>query len=293
MTVAPQYDDAAKSRAVEIASWLMRIAIVMHLCGIAWIIAASGGTAIGNIAFMEWDCDPQKVALIEKIVIAFFLAIGLTLLIRPTAIASLAIGCAVTLEVVAQYRFGGSPFISWVYWTSSLRYLLPFAFAIFIALPRDARWNRFRYPASAWIMRVGVAIVFISHGLQALYEHPRFIDLIIGSANRWIGYRPSQWQAVQALKVIGVVDVIVGILLMFGRWRWLLMEMATWGLVTALSRVTANGPLSGYEVLLRASHFLVPIALWHLAPVLDANAAAAQNKSRAATAPLLPDPQTT
>ncbi|MCC6546053.1 DoxX family membrane protein [Candidatus Sumerlaeota bacterium] len=259
-------DDPA--RAVAVASWLIRIAIVAHLCGILWIIASRGGTSVGNVLFNEFGFDDQRVAAGEKLVIALVLGVAGSLLVHPTVIAALFVAGAIFLETSAQYRFGGAPFSSWVYWTSSLRYLLPLAFAALIALPKDERWGRVRYHACAWIMRVGIALVFISHGLEALYQHPQFIDLIIGSANRWVGFRPTEWQAVQILKVIGTVDVVVGVLLMFGRWRWLIMELALWGLITALSRVTASGAWSTYEVLLRTSHFLAPIALWYLSPVL-------------------------
>ncbi|MEO8376662.1 MAG: hypothetical protein ABI579_03250 [Candidatus Sumerlaeota bacterium] len=257
-----------QARAVATASWLMRICIILHLCGIAWLIFTRGGTSIGNVAFMEFGCDSEKIFVVEKFAIALVLGIAGTLLIYPTVIAAVFIGCAVLLEVAAQYRFGGAPFSSWVYATSSLRYLMPFAFAALIALPKDQTWSRVRYDVCAWIMRVGIAVVFISHGLQALFKHPQFIDLIIGSTRRWVGFRPSEWQAVQMLKLIGIVDVVVGVLLMFGRWRGLLMEMALWGFITAMSRVTAAGPWSGYEVLLRTSHFLGPLVVWYMGPML-------------------------
>lgn len=257
-------------RGVRTASWLIRAAILAHLLGVAALIFNRGGTAIGSVALMEWDTQDPTIFFCERAAITILLAIGATLLVYPTAPAAAIVGIAVLAEVTASYRAGGYNFSSMAHVSQAMRYLAPFALIPLGAMPRrwpDAAW---RYQACAWIMRVGIALVFIAHGIQALEKNPHFIDLIIGSTNRWLGHRPTEAQAVAILIPIGIMDVVVGALLLVGRWRPMLYEMALWGLITALSRITATGPLSYPEVLLRASHFLIPLAIVQLGPVLDA-----------------------
>ena len=228
------------------------------------------GTAIGNIAFMEWEYADLQVYLAERCVIVALLAIAATLFVYPTTVAAVILGSAVLLETTAVYHFEGTLFSDWSHPALAMRFLAPFALIPLIAMPKKEPQAAWRYEMCGWIMRVGVASVFIAHGLEALYRHPQFIDLIIGSTRRWIGYRPTESQAIAVLVPIGIMDVIVGVLLLCGRWRPLLCEMAFWGFITAMSRVTANGPLSYPEVLMRASHFLIPLAILQIGPALDA-----------------------
>src|SRR5690606_13547171 len=118
-------------------------------------------------------------------------------------------------------------------------------------------------------LRIGIAIVFAIHGLQALGQHPWFIDLLIGSSRSMLGYRLTESNAILILKFIGCADILVAAGILAGRWRALLAWLCLWSTVTACSRMTSNGVMSYPEVLLRASHILAPVAVWCLGVYVD------------------------
>jgi len=252
-------------RAASTASWLIRIAVVMHVLGIVATVFARRGTSIGNVGLMEWGWTHDRIFLVERWAAVALLGVALSLIVRPTVAAAVVVSATVLAEVTGAYRFGGSFFVEWSHATQILRYLAPLALIPLIAAPRFQPNAPWRFSSSAWILRVGIAVVFAAHGAQALYHDPHFIDLIIGSTRRLTGFRPSEAQAVAILLPIGIVDVTVAALLLVGRWKLLLGWMCFWGLLTACSRVTANGLMSYPEVLLRASHYLAPAAIWALA----------------------------
>jgi hypothetical protein len=112
-----------------------------------------------------------------------------------------------------------------------------------------------------WLLSIGLAAVFFSHGWGAFHGHAHFIDLIIGSAANLLGMRVTELQALHVLTVIGVVDIAVALLVLARPSRGVLLWMATWGLITALSRMSAFGWMGYSDVLLRATHVLAPLAL--------------------------------
>ena len=121
-----------------------------------------------------------------------------------------------------------------------------------------------RLRTAAWGLRLGISALFITHGLEALYLHPRFIDYLIGTAGNLAGISMREATAGTLLRLIGVTDIAVALALLLRPSSGVLFWMAFWGLVTALSRVTTFGPGVYFEVLVRFPHFLAPLALWLL-----------------------------
>src|SRR5690606_7198667 len=123
--------------------------------------------------------------------------------------------------------------------------------------------RRDRDPSPAWetIARWGTALAFFGHGLEALWLSPHFADLILFSAFRW-EIDVSEITATGLLTGIGVIDLLLAISMVLRRWYFVAIYAAIWGLVTAFSRITANGLDFGwYETLIRAAHFGLPAAL--------------------------------
>ncbi len=246
------------------ADWMLRIALLVYLAGLAAAIFTRAGTSIGAVALMEWGTPHSTIFLVERIAAGVLLLAGISLLVWPLTAVALFIGTAVFAEAYARYRFGGEHFVEWSVAAHALRYLLPLALAALIISPRIVPNLRWKTHASMWILRIGLAIVFATHGLEALRQHPGFIDLLIGTTGNILGMRMTESTAVLLLRIIGVVDLIVAFLILVGRWRPLLAWLCFWATITAASRMTALGFMSYPELLQRSSHIVAPLAVWAL-----------------------------
>ena len=116
--------------------------------------------------------------------------------------------------------------------------------------------------AAGWVLLLGTSLTFVGHGIEALRHSGPFVDLMIGTVRRWTDLRLTQATAEDLLTVIGLQDLLLAGLLLLRRWRWIAGWMAFWGIVTALSRVTAMGMDSWYETVLRLANGGVPLTLF-------------------------------
>ncbi len=152
-------------------------------------------------------------------------------------------------------KMDGVGHAQWAPAAHALRYGTPLALALL------AMKEPFGEAQVMMLLRVSLAFVFVTHGAEALMHYPRFIDLIIGSGENLFRWRITESQARSALTLIGVLDIAAGIAILVRAFPALLWWMAVWGLVTALSRMTSLGWEAYRDVLVRASHFLVPMIL--------------------------------
>jgi uncharacterized membrane protein YphA (DoxX/SURF4 family) len=247
------------------ATWVIRIAILFHALGLARALYNRSGTSIGSIALLHWKVPHEMILFWEKAGGSLLVLLAVSLFIRPTMFALLGVFALVFTESLAAVKAGGFAFFAWTPYANVLRYLAPLALLpLVMGHHRIALQPEDRRSISSWILRIGLAVVFVTHGIEALKLHPGFIDLIIGSGRSLFGWSISENAAGNSLRVIFVVDLIVAGLILIRTWTPLLAWMALWGLATALSRSISLGFESYPEILLRASHFLAPLAIWLL-----------------------------
>ncbi|WP_372720376.1 hypothetical protein [Novipirellula sp.] len=122
--------------------------------------------------------------------------------------------------------------------------------------------------AGVWMLRVAAAATFIVHGYKAMQLYGPFTDLILISDASWLELQIEQVTAERALWAIGLVDIVAGIVLLTFRWGAVPVYMGCWGVITALSRMTAFGGDAWPETLIRAANGGVPFALVLAAVVL-------------------------
>lgn len=247
---------------VERAGWLLRATIILYSLGVAAALFSRSGSAIGDIALMDFGIGHGTIFFWERAIAIFLLVAALSLLAYPTVVAAAAIAALAFLEAYAAYRSGGFPFAEYTPLTSALRYLTPLALIPLILTQSIQVPGRWRAIASASILRAGLAIVFLSHGFEALWLHPEFVDYIIGSFRNIFNIAVTESTAAATLKIIALVDLVVALLILIRPWRPLLAWLCFWGLLTALSRPLAHGLGAYPEVLVRAAHVLAPIAIW-------------------------------
>lgn len=258
-TVSPE-TIAIRGSAASAADWLLRASLFLFALGTAVALMTRAGSSIGEIALMDWGVSHSTIFLVERVTGAAFLVLAASMFVFPTVFAALVIAAVTFAEAYAGYLTGGHAFYQLTPFAEALRYLAPLALVPLVVsrklLPRDS-W---RNGSAAWILRVGLAIVFCAHGLEALGKSAVFIDLILGSM-RGFGLSLSESAASQLLLVIGWVDIAVAILVLVRPSRPVLAWLCFWAAITAFSRPLSLGWGSYPEVLLRASHILAPIAL--------------------------------
>lgn len=251
------------SNRTQKADLLLRLAVMIYTAGLAISLLTRAGSAVGGIALMEWGVSHDQIFFTERVVAVGLLVLATSLLFYPTTFSLLFIGGVAFVEACAISRFGGEHFSDFALAAHAPRFMAPVAL-IFLMSINTSRGKNKKVLAAAWCLRLGLACVFLMHGLEARWHHPHFIDLIIGSMQNIFSLRTSEGAATSALTAIGVVDITIAIVLLIRPSGTLLAWMCFWGLITALSRTFAFGVASYPEVLVRASHFVAPVALWLL-----------------------------
>jgi hypothetical protein len=109
-----------------------------------------------------------------------------------------------------------------------------------------------RSSTAYWILRIGAALCFIGHGAFGFITKAAWLNYfaVVGIPEAW---------AWRLMPLVGTVDVLVGMAVLFAPRGLPLLYMSVWATWTALLR-----PLSGesiFETLERAGNYGVPLAL--------------------------------
>ena len=103
-----------------------------------------------------------------------------------------------------------------------------------------------------WVLRLGAALCFIGHGAFGFLTKAAWIPYF------GVAGIPEPW-AYRLMPLVGAVDVMAGMAVLFAPRGWPLVYMTVWATWTALLR-----PLAGesvFETLERAGNYGVPLAL--------------------------------
>ena len=246
------------------AGWLLRAAVLLHALGVFLIVFSSLQTSFGNLVFLEWGFSHAQAVQIERVTVSMYLGLAIWAFIRPHWLVLVPVAGYVFLEAHTAFAMGGSRYSDLALGAQALRYLAPMALLLLVAPLLRNQPKRTHLSVVNWLLRIAVAVVFSVHGWEALQGYSRFIDLIIGTASNILDVRIAEQDAVLILQGIALVDfAVAGAVLVRPRWP-VLLWLAFWGLVTALSRVTNLGLGAYTEVLVRAAHMLCPLALGFL-----------------------------
>ena len=103
-----------------------------------------------------------------------------------------------------------------------------------------------------WVLRVGAALCFIGHGAFGFITKAAWLPYFAA-----VGI-PESW-AWRMMPLVGAVDVLAGMAVLFAPRGLPLLYMVVWASWTALLRPLAGE--SGFETLERAGNYGVPLAL--------------------------------
>ncbi len=107
-----------------------------------------------------------------------------------------------------------------------------------------------------WVLRVGVAMEFIGHGVLGLNHPPAW-------ASYFAMMGIPKVTALTLMTLVGAIDIIMALGVLFYPARGAILYMAAWGIGTALLRPMAGE--SFWEAIERAGNFGAPFALFFLA----------------------------
>lgn len=240
---------------------VLRTTLLLTALGHYVALTTRAGSHFGSIALFKSGVDHDTILAWEFAAGRILVVLAILVWFRFGCWAALLMGLVLMAESFAGVVAGGFPFFQHTPWAWALRFGAPFALAVLLWKPEPRpQWTS---RGAEWALRFAIAAVFAIHGLEAMWRHPQFIDLVIGSANT-IGWEPGEVAVVRVLIAVAVVDLVVAGLVLARPRPPLLIWLAFWGLLTALSRPMAYGFASYPEVLIRAPHFLAPLALMAL-----------------------------
>ena len=274
--------------------WFLRILIVIQSLGYA---AKLVGPSALNSFLLGSMGDPFVTSLDRSVQIFLWFSsaalLGLGFLQPPARslarrldflILGLLAGWFFLLAIFSWLVNPGNPFHATDPAGHAVRYAVPLALILFIAFPGREEESKI-----TWILRWGVAGTFVGHGLCALWMKPSFVDLIVGTMNSFFGdpvltagslealeealsvAASRQAFAEAALPIIAIQDfILVGLLLLPNRkMKKIALWMAVWGIVTAMSRMTALGWDHWHDLALRICNGGIPLFLWAYWKSLD------------------------
>ncbi len=108
---------------------------------------------------------------------------------------------------------------------------------------------------------VCTSLTFAIHGWEAFRLHASFQDLIHGFFGL-LGMELSPGAVALQLRVIGVMDLILAVTILFYRRPGIFLWMVCWGLITAMSRPLTLGFDAWPELAMRAANFALPLFLF-------------------------------
>lgn len=115
-----------------------------------------------------------------------------------------------------------------------------------------ARAHAAAEPRAYWILRVGAAMCFIGHGAFGFITKAAWLPYfgVVGIPEAW---------AWRLMPLVGAVDVLAGMAVLFAPRGLPLVYMSIWALWTALLRPLSGEPF--FEAIERAGNYGVPFAL--------------------------------
>lgn len=103
-----------------------------------------------------------------------------------------------------------------------------------------------------WILRLGAAACFVGHGAFGIITKAAWVPYF-----GVVGIAPDV--AHTLMPVVGTVDILMGVAVLFSPRPFVLLYMVVWAMWTALLRPLAGEPV--FETLERAANYGVPLAM--------------------------------
>lgn len=166
-----------------------------------------------------------------------------------------------TMTFLTWYQ-GGSFSAPYSMFAHCNRYLLPAFLAIWIhSRSQTPTQSQKTIESLNVLMIIAIAIVFITHGIEALNKNPVFIDYSLRFFRDYTPIWIEEKHAVTLLIAVGIQDILLALAILWKPNKWVLGYMAFWGAWTAALR-TLYSPAYGFpSTLIRAANAAIPLVL--------------------------------
>jgi len=238
---------------------VLRASVTLSALAAAYV-AYFHASAVNSYFFIEFGAPEANARSLDVTASIALVFAGVLVLIPRLRVApvlgSLFVAIWFFCLALSDTALDGRAFSSLSLPAAALRICVPIALSLAL-IGRHNWWPK--------LLQVAVAVTFATHGYEALCHNPKFVDLILLNLNPGaLEGTPllSEGAAVILLTCIGVMDVACALFVLLIRKPALVLYMACWGGITALSRMGALGLEAWPEAILRASHFGAPLALF-------------------------------
>jgi hypothetical protein len=239
------------------------IAILVYLTACLQVIgycftALQSGSTLAQYLMLHTAIDADYTVLVNQGVVGLMLLV--LAFFRWSPWPFYLIGGLFLIESMFRTLVGGEVSSTLALAADCARYLwfLAIGFALRNARTLDVEVG---LPSVRILLRFGLALTFVTHGIEALLKYPGFVASVTQVNEVLLPALSSESLTHKLLVFIGVVDILVGLFVLFRPNRTALVYMAIWGGLTALSRI-AIAPYEGlFEAMLRAPHFMLPLLI--------------------------------
>ena len=161
---------------------------------------------------------------------------------------------------------GGAKYSELAIPAQATRWMACVALAVWISMHSGSKGKRLE--SVSWILVIAASLTFTTHGYEAFMGHPAFRDLLYGAFES-ISVEISENTVFFLLKLIGIMDISLALIILFTRKKGVFLWMAIWGGLAALSRPIAFGDVGLEDALLRIANFGIPMLLFFLTDLMN------------------------
>ena len=161
---------------------------------------------------------------------------------------------------------GGARYSELAIPAQATRWMACIALAVWILMHSGSKQKRLELVT--WILVIAASLTFATHGYEAFMGHPAFRDLLYGAFES-ISVEISEHTVFVLLKLIGIMDISLSLIILFTRKKGVFLWMAIWGGLAALSRPIAFGGVGFEDALLRIANFGIPMLLFFLTDLMN------------------------
>lgn len=239
-TAAPQ----VSSRAVKVASWVLRFVVAAQCVGLALpVLRDQVPSAINSYLWQIGGWSDDAVSQFDLIAAWSLVGLGAITLLFVCWPILILIGAWFLLTAMASWYMDSGHFPEVMVFAHAVRFMTPLMLIGFQHWPRRFAKSRRRVGVANTLLACAIGSTFVAHGYEAFCLHPEFIDYIIAAGDRLFAREVSQSDAEWLLRLIGLVDVVVGVCI-----------------IGCSPRVVVSGDVVKRQAMTMASRFRVGLA---------------------------------
>ena len=251
-------------RGLAVVQGLLRVIVAVQCWGAAaQQLQARSTTELAQALFGGLGETSPVPVQFDRIAGVVLLAAGLLTLVRPAAIAVLAIVAWFGVQIISVAT-GDAPTIGFNVSEQLIRVGAPFALALIDWWPPKLAFSLGRFLFSLGLLRLTLCVSLAGQGLRTLLsipDRPGLCDLVTKAVEKCLG---ESWSAVRtdmAVGVWGAVDLAFAISMLATRSRAVAIGGAAWITFRTALWTIALGPDGYAETLIRAGLVGAPLVL--------------------------------